>query len=306
MQTLELALGSRGPVFRTLISALAAALTLAVAAGPAVADEIGPAIRDVPIFDAHMHYKIGAWDPYPVETVIELMDKSGVAMALVSSTPDEGTIKLWEYAPRRIVPELRPYFGEAGSANWTKSDGMLRYIRQRLEKYPHEGIGEFHIHILDIRDRPFLKAVAKIAKERNILIHIHSTAAPVRLFYEFEPDLTIIWAHAGMTDPPEVVGTMFDKYPTLYADTSYRERDILTGEGDIAPAWRAVILKHADRLMVGTDTWVNEQWAHYEELVAVNRLWLSRLPRDVAERIAYKNAEKLFNRKVSRDLLGTK
>ena len=293
-------------VVQAVTSFLTLCAVIATASVPVAGDEIGPAIHDVPIFDAHMHYKIGAWDPYPVETVIELMDKSGVAMALVSSTPDEGTIKLWEYAPRRIVPEMRPYFGEAGSANWTKSEGMLAYIRQRLEKYPHEGIGEFHIHVLDIRDRPFLKAVAKIAKDRNILIHIHSTAEPVRLFYEFEPDLTIIWAHAGMTEPPEVVGAMFDEFPTLYADTSYREGDILTGEGTIAPAWRAVILKHADRLMVGTDTWVNSQWEKYEELVAFNRLWLARLPRDVAERIAYKNAEKLFNRKVSGDLLGAK
>ncbi|MCG8547166.1 MAG: amidohydrolase [Alphaproteobacteria bacterium] len=294
------------PGIRAIASSLALFAAIGTAPAPAAGDEIGQAIHDVPIFDAHMHYKIDAWDRYPASTVIELMDKTGVAMALVSSTPDEGTIKLWEYAPRRIVPEMRPYFGAAGSANWTKSEGMLAFIRQRLDKYPHQGIGEFHIHVLDIRDRPFLRAVAKIAKDRNILIHIHSTAAPVRLFYEFEPDLTIIWAHAGMTEPPEVVGAMFDEYPTLYADTSYRESDILTGEGTIAPAWRAVILKHADRLMVGTDTWVNSQWEKYEELVAFNRLWLARLPRDVAERIAYKNAEKLFKRKISRDLLGAK
>jgi len=77
----------------------AAALTVAVASSqPATADgpaaPIGAAIGDVPIFDAHMHYKQEAWVPFPVSTVIELMDRSGVAMALVSSTPDEGTIML--------------------------------------------------------------------------------------------------------------------------------------------------------------------------------------------------------------------
>ena len=53
--------------------------------GPYARDK--KAIRDVPIFDAHMHYKQEAWELYPVRTVIELMDRSGVAMALVSSTP---------------------------------------------------------------------------------------------------------------------------------------------------------------------------------------------------------------------------
>jgi predicted TIM-barrel fold metal-dependent hydrolase len=98
-----------------------------------------------------------------------------------------------------------------------------------------------------------------------------------------------------------------DAYPTLHADLSYREYDILAGGGDaLDPAWRAILVRHADRLMVGTDTWVNAQWDDYEGLIALNRQWLAHLPRDVAERIAYKNAERLFGRTVSRDLLGTK
>jgi hypothetical protein len=288
---------------KRITRSLCGAVFFASVAAPAFADEIGPAIRDVPIFDAHIHYKEPAWGPYPVKTVIELMDRSGVAMALVSSTPDDGTIRLWEYAPRRIVPELRPYHGDAGSSNWTKSAGMLSYIRGRLAKYPHEGIGEFHIHNLDPDDRPLLTEIARMAKARNIIIHVHSGAAPVRLLYELEPALTILWAHAGMSEPPDVVGPMLDTYKTLYADTSYRENDILRGDA-IDPAWLKVINRHSDRLMVGTDTWVNSQWDDYEGLIALNRAWLAKLPRPIAERIAYKNAAKLFKRQVSRDLLG--
>ena len=142
-----------------------------------------------------------------------------------------------------------------------------------------------------------------MAKARNIIIHVHSGAAPVRLLYELEPGLTILWAHAGMSEPPDVVGPMLDKYKTLYADTSYRENDILSGD-TIDPAWLAVINRHSDRLMVGTDTWVNSQWDDYEGLIALNRAWLSKLPRKIAEQIAYKNAAKLFRRKISRNLIG--
>ena len=117
---------------RSITRALAVAAVIAAASLPVIADEIGTAIRQLPIFDAHMHYKEAAWEPYPVRTVIELMDWTGVEMALVSSTPDDGTIKLLEYVPVRIVPELRPYHGVAGSANRTKSKGMLDYIRLRL------------------------------------------------------------------------------------------------------------------------------------------------------------------------------
>ncbi len=291
---------------KIITSPIALAVYLALTPGLSHGDEIGAGAWDLPIFDAHMHYKKPAWEAYPVKTVIELMDKSGVAMALVSSTPDEGTIRLWEYAPKRIVAELRPYHGNAGSGNWTKSPGMLEYLQNRLKSYDHEGIGEFHVHNIDVADRPLLNAVAGMAKARNIPVHIHSGAAPVRLFYELEPALTVIWAHAGMTEPADVVGAMLDTYPTLYADTSYRERDILAGNDDLDPQWRAVIMRHADRLMIGTDTWVNAQWDDYAGLIALNRLWLSKLPRDVAERIAYRNAAGLFGRTVSNDLIGVR
>ncbi len=270
-------------------------------AGPAAADEqpaIGAAIEEVPLFDAHMHYKREAWEPYPVGSVIELMDRSGVAMALVSSTPDEGTIRLWEHAPDRIVPELRPYHGAAGSGNWIQAEGMEAYLRERLARYPHEGIGEFHIHNLDPGDRPLLAAVAAMAVERKIPVHIHSGADPVRFFYELEPDLTVIWAHAGMVEPPRVVGAMLDEFPTLYADTSYRESEILGDGTALDPAWLAVIERHADRLMVGTDTWINAQWDNYEDLIVLNRRWLALLPRDIAEKIAYRNAARLFGRDI--------
>lgn len=297
---------SWGNRIKSIMSILTVTSVLAMTPILALADEIGAAIRDVPIFDAHMHYKEAAWAPYPVKTVIELMDRNGVAMALVSSTPDDGTIRLLEYAPSRIVPEMRPYRDNAGSSNWTKSEGMLDYIRRRLEKFPHKGIGEFHVHTLDPSDRPLLKAIAQLASARRIPVHIHSGAAPVRLFFDLEPSLTIIWAHAGMSEPAAVVGAMFDRYRTLYADTSYREHDILAGDGTIAPAWLDVITRHSDRLMVGSDTWVNSQWDDYKELIDLNRRWLGKLPRETAERIAYKNAARLFGRKVSKDLLGVR
>jgi uncharacterized membrane protein len=47
------------------------------------------------------------------------------------------------------------------------------------------------------------------------------------------------------------------------------------------------------------------QWAEYRGLIKINRKWLSRFSRSIAENIAYKNAERLFGRKGSGHLLGT-
>ena len=259
---------------------------------------IGDEVQSLPLFDAHIHYKEPAWQPYPPETVIELMDKSGVHMGLVSSTPDEGTIRLWKHAPDRIVPELRPYHGDAGSSNWTKAPGMSDYLEQRLNEYPHEGIGEFHLHRVDLDDRAFLKKVTDMAYERDIYIHVHSGAAPVELLFSLEPKLKIIWAHAGMTESAEVVDKMMAKHEKLWADTSFRETDILQQDGKIDPEWRSVLETWSDRFMIGSDTWVNSQWESYSEIIAINRRWLSQFSREHAEMFAYKNAERLFKRKL--------
>ena len=286
----------------------AAIIALAVAASltsPACAGPIGEhEAAKLPIFDAHIHYKEPAWEAFPPETVLKMMDRNGVAMALVSSTPDDGTIMLWEHAPERIVPELRPYLGDWGSSNWTEFDGMADYIQTRLEQYPHRGIGEFHFRAMETTNKGLLKLIAGMAKKRDIPIHIHSGAAPVEYFYEIDPDLTIIWAHAGMSEPPEVISPLMDKHATLYADTSFREYDILSRTGGMDKAWEVLLLKHSDRFMVGTDTWVNSQWADYDRLIASNRECLAMLPKDAAEAIAYRNAERLFGIDVSSEQLG--
>jgi len=265
---------------------------------------IGRGAETLPLFDAHVHYKEPAWEPFPPSTVLELMDRSGVAMALVSSTPDEGTIKLWEYAPNRVVPELRPYHGQAGSSNWTKATGMFDYLVERLNKYPHQGIGEFHLHNVDSSDELFLRKVADLALSKDIYIHVHSGKEPVDFLFSLEPKLKIIWAHAGMTEPAETVEQMMATYKTLYADTSFREGDILTSNGTINSAWRNVLERFPDRFMVGSDTWVNGQWADYQQIIAVNRKWLAQFSRPIAEAIAFKNAERLFGRKVESSLIG--
>ena len=267
---------------------------------------IGEAIKDVPIFDAHIHYKSPAWNEYPVSSIIELMDKSGVAMGLVSSSPDEGTIMLLEYAPNRVVPELRPYHAGANSSNWPKVLNMDTYLEERLEKYPHEGIGEFHIHRLDTADEPFFRKVVAMAKARDIVVHVHSGPEPIRWLYGLDKDIKIIWAHAGLGEAASEVYKLMKENPKLLADTSLREFDILGGDGELDPEWRQIIMEFQDRLMVGSDTWVNSQWARYESIIASNREWLSKLPRKVAEKIAYKNAEKHFNRKISMDQIGTR
>jgi predicted TIM-barrel fold metal-dependent hydrolase len=280
------------------------------APGPAAAagdhDVIGEGAADLPLFDAHMHWKQPAWQPYPPDAVLSLMDDSGVAMALVSSSPDEGTIALWQYAPARIVPEMRPYNDRIGPSNWTTEAGVGDTIERRVRKFPHEGIGEFHLHRVDSRDEPVLKRVVALAMEKKIPLHVHSGHEPVEYLYSLDPGLTIIWAHAGMSEPAAVVAEMMSRYPSLHADTSYRERDILDYNGRMNEEWQQVLERFADRFMVGSDTWINAQWGNYDRLMADNREWLAHLTPETARKIAYRNAERLFGRNIGPELFGTR
>lgn len=274
-----------------------------LAVGCAILPFWASAHDDLPIFDAHVHYKQPAWGPFPVSTVVELFDRSGVAMALVSSTPDEGTLRLWAYAPLRVVPELRPYHGEWGSGNWQHAPDMAKYIEDRLIRYPHKGIGEFHVHVASQANRELLAEVARMAIERDIPIHLHSGPGPVDLFFELQPELTVIWAHTGLGESAATVWDTMSRHPNLWADTSLREWSILEADG-IDPDWLRILTTFQDRMMVGSDTWVNGQWENYEGIIRDHRAYLKLLPREVAEKLAYRNAERLFGVKVTNDLIG--
>jgi hypothetical protein len=45
--------------------------------------------------------------------------------------------------------------------------------------------------------------------------------------------------------------------------------------------------------MVGTDTYVPERWHYVVEQARYSRTWLADLPAEVADNIAYRNAERI-------------
>ena len=62
----------------------------------------------------------------------------------------------------------------------------------------------------------------------------------------------------------------------------------------LCPEWRDLLLKHPTRFVIGSDTWVNQRWQHYEAQMRDYRTWLGGLPADVAQRVAWGNAATLL------------
>ena len=85
---------------------------------------------------------------------------------------------------------------------------------------------------------------------------------------------------------------MLKKYRNLWCDLAFRT-DHASG-GKVDPAWRAAFLQHPDRFMVGTDSYTPERWHYIPGHADWSRQWLADLPKDVAERIAWKNGEQVL------------
>jgi predicted TIM-barrel fold metal-dependent hydrolase len=260
---------------------LGATLCVTAAAGAA----------DLPIFDAHLHYSHDALDVLQAAEAIALLRKAGVRRGMVSSSNDEGTQRLYAAAPELILPELRPYRARSDISIWVRDEGIVQYVEERLRKYKYVAIGEFHLYGADA-DLPVPRRMVQLAKEYRILLHAHSDADAVERLFQQDPDARILWAHAGF-ERPERVAEMLRKHKNLWCDLAFRT-DHASG-GKVDAAWRTTFLQFPDRFMVGSDTFTPERWHYIPEHAEWSRRWLADLPRELAERIAWKNGEALFS-----------
>lgn len=268
----------------------------APSAGPAGGPAAGgtsaqPQSQRLRIFDTHLHYSQDAWGSFPVERILALLDEAGIERALISSTPDDGTLQLYEQAPDRIVPILRPYRTRDDMGRWTRDPDVLAYVEERLEKRPYRGIGEFHLSRGEARN-PVTRAFVDLALQRDLFLHAHANDDAVEELLQVRPGVKVLWAHAGMSASPAVIGGLVERYPTLWVELALRS-DVASG-GRLDPAWEALFRRFPDRFMLGTDTWVPSRWPQVPEVAATSRAWLRQLPPDLAEQIAYGNAERLF------------
>ena len=251
---------------------------------------------DMPIFDAHLHYNEEAFSDFPLERVLELFRRNNVRGVLANSRPNTGTHKLLEAEARGdlwVVPFLRPYKVRADRQTWFKDPLNFAFIVEELPRRPYVGIGEFHISAPEAAGEQ-VRNLVNLAVERGLWLHAHTDEAGIETLLRHNPKARIVWAHTGFGTAVEVVSKMLVTHSGLVCELSYRG-GIVTGDR-LTAAWRDLFTRHPDRFVLGSDTWINERWASYSELMQGYRSWLSQLPQPVAEKIAYRNAEALFGR----------
>ena len=271
---------------RPLFTVAMAATAVACLSMPAAAEAADP----LPIFDAHVHYSHDAWEMLPPEVALELVRKAGVKRALVSSSDDDGQQRLVALAPEVFLPSLRPYRRRGEIATWVRDPTVINYLEERLAKYRYVAIGEFHIYGADV-DLAVPRRMIELARKHGLVLHSHSDADAIERQFAQWPQARILWAHAGFVAPADI-RAMLKKHRNLWCDLAFRSEHGANGKLD--PDWRELMLEFPDRFMVGTDTFTPERWPFIVEHARWSRAWLSDLPPDVAERIAFRNGEALF------------
>jgi len=263
-------------------------LALGLATGVAVTAPARAA--DLPIFDAHVHYSHDAWGNLPPPAAIAILKEAGLKRALVSSSGDEGTQRLYQLAPDLVLPSLRPYRTRGELGTWFRDPSVVPFLEDLLTRHRYVAIGEFHAYG-DAVDMPVMTRVVALAKQHGLVLHAHSDIDAVERIFRQDPGARVLWAHSGF-ERPEAVGAMLAKHKTLWCDLAYRN-DQSSG-GKVPDEWRALFMAYPDRFMVGTDTFTPERWHYIVEHAKFSRAWLADLPRELAERIAWKNGEALF------------
>ncbi len=292
---------------------LAALVLVATSALARAADYAGP------IFDAHLHYNEEAWNgqtgPHPLGDVLARMQRNGVKAVIANSRPNDGTKALaaaqleTRKAGVTVVPFVRLYRNRADYSSWFQDPTIFDMVQTELTRGtpagPYRGLGEFHLYESANANGPVARKLMQLAEEKDLFVLAHVDDVAVELLMGSTASkgqkVRLIWAHTGIggADPARV-DELFARYPFLLGELSYRPGLTCADAGGaekLCPPWRALLLKYPDRFMIGSDTWVNQRWLYYDELMQGYRRWLGDLPDGVARNIAWNNGALLFGLK---------
>ena len=283
---------------------------------PLLLATFGSVAEPLPIADVHMHWK---WNQKEVTTPAEakaIIQEQNIGLAVVTGTPPELALELRDIAPDTVVPIYGIYRIPGEWATWHRDETLISRVRKALESGDYLGIGEVHLIGGFISDwkKPTIRDLFNLAAEFDVpvLIHTEFSRANYTLgLCKAHPKTRFLWAHAGSMLKPSEVERVLDGCPNVAAELSARDpwrhrgNLIVDDEGQLLPEWRELVLKYADRFMVGSDpVWPVERlnpwdepdsgWQELHRFLDFHRSWLATLPEDKAAAIRWENAVRFF------------
>jgi hypothetical protein len=256
----------------------------------------------------HEVKSVGApcFGPHSPADVLARMQRNGVKAIVANSRPNDGTRALAALPQTRqagvtVVPFIRLYRNRADYDNWFRDESIYEMVQAEFARGvsgaqagPYQGIGEFHLYDSANANGPVAKKLMQFAEKNKLAVLSHVDDVAIDLLMAHAPGARLIWAHTGISGVPVArVEALLARYPTLMGELSYRP-GLTCDAGKLCPEWRSLLLKYPTRFMIGSDTWVNQRWLYYDDLMKGYRAWLGDLPPDVARKIAWDNAAGVF------------
>lgn len=147
------------------------------------------------------------------------------------------------------------------------------------------------------------------------LYNLPGDLVPLEKFLKKHGRTRFVFTHMGFSSP-EVVGPLMRKCGNLYVTLSKRITEYnvtadpdraryvtppaLAPGGELAPGWREFVMEFQDRILFATDANYSFLWQNYGGLIGEARYFLGKFPPEVAEKLAFRNSEKLFRLKPGR------
>ncbi|MFC1943080.1 leucine-rich repeat domain-containing protein [Chloroflexota bacterium] len=277
-----------------------------------------------PLFDTHLHTRNIL--PLSPETLTSYLDRENVARAICFQYPSSNGTSLIPIIGSRVVTLFAP--GSMCSENF--SPALLRQYLQ--PQGPCWGVGECGLWKEEDQGiyfhSPQMETIFDEVNKAKGIVMIHfGDGDPGRLPNLIEitdaidkyPDAIFLFHSIG-TFPR--VAQLMDSYPNVYFTMDGASFSLGSGAGlkssDSAEEWLAAVnqtslscivqrnfedlapllQQYPDRIFWGTD--FSEAW-HYDESVTdlvtrIHRRFIGRLPADIQEKYAYKNAQRIFGR----------
>lgn len=188
------------------------------------------------------------------------------------------------------------------------SEAMFRHADKRFGKI--HAAGEIYIDPLGANTRYLLDRL----KNKNTPLFIHwefyrwnEDYPKFSKLFSHYPKQKFILSHMGFGSP-EQMQLLFNKHPNIFATISKRNTrfeyflnnateqgpSLLDEQNLLREIWRKIFYTYSDRLIFATDAHKDYMWNNYINIIAQSRQLLGQLPIEIAERVAYKNAERIF------------
>jgi hypothetical protein len=279
----------------------------------------------VPIIDAHSQFD----ENTPMTRVVESAARAGVSQVLLSARGRATTAEVLDLAARYpgcIVPSVRT----KGRAYAENDPGYYGFLDEQFNAPAFKAMSEVILaHAQKGRAAPEVNLTLEAPQVGEVIRRGIARGWPVVLHYEFRwftrtygrdarakrmaelkslaarhPGQPFALIHMAQLDPGDAA-ELLAAHPNLVFLTSHANpittnmsrqpwTDMYLQE-ELAPEWRALVVRYPDRFVLAFDNVWPEHWSEkYAQQVRLWRNALGKLPADVAHAVAHGNAERLW------------